>query len=520
MKLRFDLIRKTLLLLSLGAALPAAMAQTTVPWTGTWAVSPWTTGDNGFTNQTIRQIVHTSIAGNSARVHLSNLFGSQPLVIGNARMALRANGATTVAGSDRALTFGGKASVTIAPGAEAVSDALAFAVPALGDIVVSLYLPGPTLPNSTGHGGSLQDVYIAPGNVGTATNMPGVTTNSATGQAYYFLTNVDVQNAAASGAVVAFGASITDGIASGGNDNMRWPNDLARRLQAAGMTVGVLNHGISGNNFFSDGAGQAGLTRYARDALGQANVKWVIVSDDAVNSLNNSNPATTQQLISAMQQLVAQTHQANLKLLCSTLTPFHGTPQWTQVAETTRQQLNAYILDPSSGCDAVVDQARATSDPADPTRYLPAYNSGDSLHPNEAGLQAIADAVPLAALTFLPQVGKPTACGELMAGQGLLRGQTLLSCDTRFTLNMQFDGNLVLYFGNTPVWSTGTVNSSAAEVLMLPNGNLVEYDASGKVLWQSNTANHPGAIALIQNDGNFVLYSGSSPLWASNTCCH
>jgi lysophospholipase L1-like esterase len=368
-----------------------------IPWTGTWAVAPWVTDAPGFNNETVRQIVHTSIGGSAVRVQLSNLYGSEPVVIGNVYVALRDSGPITVASSTRTVTFGGQQSVTLPAGASIASDPVPFDVPPLADIAVSLYLPGETSPQSTGHDGSLQDVYVAPGNIGADPSFTGFTTNLA-GQAYYFLTNVDVQNAQATGAVVAFGASITDGVASSSNANRRWPNDLAVRLFDAGMPVGVLNEGIGGNNFFTDGRGEAGLNRFDRDALAQPGVKWIIVSDDAVNNLNTDTPSSAQDLIAAFQQLIARAHGVDVKVVCSTLTPFRGTTFWTPAIEATREEINAFVLSPSSGCDAVLDQARAVSDPADPASFLPAFNSGDNLHPNDAGMQAIADALDLNSL--------------------------------------------------------------------------------------------------------------------------
>ncbi|SIT45569.1 Lipolytic protein G-D-S-L family [Paraburkholderia piptadeniae] len=375
----------------------ASVGTSSTPWVGTWAVAPWVTDAQGFNNETVRQIVHTSIGGSAVRVQLSNLYGSGAVVIGNVYVALRDRGPITVASSTRMMTFGGQQSVTLPAGASISSDPVPFDVPPLADIAVSLYLPGAVPPRPTGHEGSLQDVYVAPGNVGTDPAFTGSTTNPS-GQAYYFLTNVDVQNAQATGAVVAFGASITEGRASSSNANHRWPNDLAVRLINAGMGVGVLNEGISGNDFFTDSSGEAGLKRFDRDALRQPGVKWIIVSDDAVNNLNTPAPASAQDLTAAFQQLIGRAHGVNIKVICSTLTPFRGTQFWTPAIEATRKEINAFVLSPSSGCDAVLDQARAVSDPADPASFLPAFNSGDNLHPNDAGMQAIADALDLNSL--------------------------------------------------------------------------------------------------------------------------
>ncbi|MFM0057658.1 GDSL-type esterase/lipase family protein [Paraburkholderia phytofirmans] len=377
--------------------------ETSAPWIGTWSASPSITDDAGFNNQTLRQIVRTSIGGPSARIHLSNLFGSEPLVIGEARIARGARGQETVAGSDRAVTFGGQPNVTIPVGASVVSDPVAFEFPPLSDVAISLYLPVRTAPRSTGHVDGLQDNYIAAGDVAADPVFTGGSTLSPGGQSYYFLTNLDVLNPAATGAVVTFGASITDGFKSSVNGNRRWPNRLAIRLQQAGMTVGVLNQGISGNDFFTNNAGQAGLKRFGRDVLQQPGANWVVISDDAINDLNTDKPSTASRLIGALRQLIERAHRANIKVICSTLTPFAATGP----VEDARQDINAFILSSTSGCDAVLDQAKAVSDPANPAILLPAYNSGDNLHPNEAGLQAIADAMDLNALTAGQPVQAP-----------------------------------------------------------------------------------------------------------------
>ncbi|TDY21299.1 lysophospholipase L1-like esterase [Paraburkholderia sp. BL6665CI2N2] len=377
--------------------------ETSAPWIGTWSASPSITDDAGFNNQTLRQIVHTSIGGGSARIQLSNLFGSEPLVIGEARIARGAGGQETVVGSDRAVTFGGQPNVTIPVGASVLSDPVAFEVPPLADVAISLYLPVQTAPRSTGHVDGLQDIYIAAGDVAADPVFTGGNTFSPGGQSYYFLTSLDVLNPAATGAVVTFGASITDGIKSSVNANRRWPNRLAIRLQQAGMAVGVLNQGISGNTFFTNNAGQAGLKRFDRDVLEQPGVEWVVISDDAINDLNTDTPPTARRLIGALRQLIERAHRANVKAICSTLTPFAATGS----LEAARQDINAFILSPTSGCDAVLDQAKAVSDPANPAVLLPAYNSGDNLHPNEAGLQAIADAMDLGALTAGAPVQAP-----------------------------------------------------------------------------------------------------------------
>jgi lysophospholipase L1-like esterase len=184
-------------------------------------------------------------------------------------------------------------------------------------------------------------------------------------------------------------------VASAQDSNRRWPNDLSVRLANSGRTVGVLNQGISGNKLLADGAGPSALNRFDRDVLGQSGVRWVIFSDDPINDLGGPNPPTGDQLIAGLQQLISRAHQAGISFLCSTLTPYQGYGSWTPAGESARDAVNAFARGSGSGCDGVVDQDTATHDPANPTRYLPAYDSGDHLHPDEAGLQAIANAVDL-----------------------------------------------------------------------------------------------------------------------------
>jgi lysophospholipase L1-like esterase len=360
-------------------------------WTGTWAASPQGSGTT-FNQQTLRQIVHTSIGGTAARVRLSNVFGNQPVTIANVHLAKRTSGSSVDAASDRAVTFGGATTTTIPVGGSVVSDQVAFGVAALADVAVSFYLPQAT-GNATVHDFGNQTNYVAAGNVAANATLSGAQTRGN----YFFLTNLDVQNTAAEGAVATLGASITDGIGSGGDANRRWPNDLAVRLNQAGRTIGVLNQGISGNRLLADGAGQSAANRFERDVLSQPNVKWVIFSDDPINDLGSdkNNPPTGQRLIDAVKPLIDRAHQAGVKFICSTLTPFEGSGGWSAAAETSRGAYNAFVRGPSSGCDGVVDQDNATHDPARPTWFRANLETGDHLHPNEAGLQAIADAVAL-----------------------------------------------------------------------------------------------------------------------------
>ena len=379
---------------SASASVASASAVAPVaPWVGTWAVAVQP-GGRSFRQQTLRQIVHTSIGGGSVRVRLSNVYGNSPLTVTGTTIARPVRGSAVDPATVRPLTFLGAASVTIPAGDAVTSDEVAFAAPAGGDVAVSLYLPGETGP-STRHGAGLQHNFVAAGDQSTAATLSGAATTTS----YHFLTGLDVRNPDATGAVVTFGASITDGVGSPVGANRRWPNLLAGRLRASGRTVGVLNTGISGNQLTADLFGDRASKRFQRDVLDQPGARWVILSDDALNDLGNSGtpPAT---LITEYRQLLTRAHTAGLTVICSTLTPFRGAGYWTATADQGRTDFNAFIRSPANGCDAVLDSDRAVGDPADPGRYARTYDSGDHLHPNGAGMQAIADAVDL---TWFPR---------------------------------------------------------------------------------------------------------------------
>jgi len=383
----------------------AAAQDRGLPWTGTWAASPMRDdAGKGFNRQTLRQIVHTSVGGHMACIHISNLFGTQPLTIEDVHIAQRSTDSSIVAATDRKVQFGGLFSVTVQPGTAAISDPVDFQVPRQADVAISIYLPNPT-GLATYHPSGFQTNYIADGDVSGSTSIsPAKIT-----QSYYFLVNLDVQNQAALGSVVTLGASITDGYASTADANRRWPNDLAQRLLDAGLNIGVLNQGISGNRLLAAGAGDSAETRFDRDVLNQPGVRWVIFSDDPINDLGSTAPSPTgDRLIAGIERLIARAHQKQIKFVCSTLTPYQGAAYWTPAGEAAREQINTFLRNKTSGCDAVIDQDAATHDPLHPTQFLPAYDSGDHLHPNNAGLQAIADAVNLSLFSRTGVQGAPS----------------------------------------------------------------------------------------------------------------
>ncbi|MEA3177275.1 MAG: hypothetical protein QOI59_798 [Gammaproteobacteria bacterium] len=520
--------RETLIAMLLMASLAApAYAQSQTPWTGTWSVAPQVGGANtAFNERTVRQALHTSIGGSAARIKISNLFGTDNLQISDVHLAqTNGVGPSIIAGTDHKVTFGGQSSTTIAPGAEVESDAVAMTIAPLSDYAVSMFFPSAPSVIPTFHQDGRENTFFADGDVSGNTNITQVDGS----QSIWFLTNLDVQNPAATGAIVALGASITDGDKSNFETNTRWTNDLATRLSNAGLTVGVLNEGISGNHLLIDSvAGLSATNRFANDVLAQPNVRYVIFSDDIINDLGISNPPpSADTFIAAVRQLIAEAHQHGIKFVCSTLTPFAGASGWTPAQETVREQVNSFIHT-SNECDGVIDQDAAIRDPSNPTFMLAALNQnpdgtpGDGLHPNDAGHTAIANAINLGLFTAdgAPPSTNPTRTDTLKLGQSLEPGQALVSDDGRFQLLLQTDGHLVIDEGTTALWSVGG-GGAPAQVTFQQDGNLVETGTSGNVLYQSNSAGLGGQTLIIQNDGNLVIYNGSgNPVFASNTCCH
>jgi lysophospholipase L1-like esterase len=332
---------------------------------------------------------------------LSNTFGTAPLTVGSGHVALREKQSAIMPASDRPLTFSGRPTVTIPAGALVYSDPVDLTIPALADVVVDVYLPGDTNTSSplTMHNAALQTNYVSDtGNGAGIAALPVV----ATTQSWFLLSRVEVAAPEAIGAVVAFGDSITDGARSTPDTNSRWPSRLAERLMAdsGSAQMGVLNAGIGGNRLLSEGAFAAGvnaLSRFERDVLDQPGVTHVIVLE-GINDIGNArqNPTpTAQDLIAAHKQFIERAHTRGLKIFGATLTPFEGAAYFTKEGEAKREALNEWIRT-SRAYDGVIDFDAATHDPAQPTRYLAQYDSGDHLHPNDAGYQAMANAIDLA----------------------------------------------------------------------------------------------------------------------------
>ena len=349
-----------------------------------------------LSNQTIRQIVRTSIGGSRVRVVLSNVFGTAPLEIGAAHVALRQSEAA-LNGAAKPMTFSGRTAATILPGAVLVSDPVDLTVPAVSDLAIDLFIPGDagTGPSPlTIHQGAAQTNYLsAPGNHSGSATLPvdGRTTS------WFLLARVEVAAPESSRAIVAFGDSITDGARSTTDMNARWPDHLARRLAARrGAGVAVLNAGISGNRVLGDGAGLSALARFDKDVLMQTGVTHVVIME-GINDigLGRSNPSpSADDIIAGHQQLIARARARGLRVIGATLTPFEGANYYTAEGEAKRQAVNQWIRT-SGAYDGVIDFDMVTRDPAAPTKILPAYDSGDHLHPGDAGYKAMGEAIDL-----------------------------------------------------------------------------------------------------------------------------
>lgn len=354
----------------------------------------------GFTNQTVRMVVRTSIGGQRLRIKVENAFNSAPVTIGAAHIALRAKDSEIVAASDRALTFNGKPGCILSPGVVRLSDPVDLKVAPLTDLAVSLYFPGETGP-PTSHGTGLHTTYIS--REGDFTGQPAIA-DAATTLSYYYLAAVDVEAPAAAAALVTFGDSITDGTASTPNSDHNWPSLLAARLAKNKKTasVGVANMGIGGNRVLYDGSGASALARLDRDVLSQSGVKWVMllegINDIGRVGTNTPEAPTADDLIAAYKQLIEIAHTHGIAVIGCTLTPYEGAGYSREPGEAVRQAVNTFIRT-GGAFDAVVDFEAATRDSGNPKRFRAAFDPGDHLHPNDAGYQAMADAVDLAIFT-------------------------------------------------------------------------------------------------------------------------
>lgn len=373
-----------------------AMPQLTEP--GNMPPAPFTGTGSVLVDTTLRQTLHTSIGGKRVRVRFSNAFGTTDLPITSAAVARPVGGAAgtsgIVAGSSRALTFGGETSIVVAAGAQVVSDPVPITVAARSNLTVSVYLAeGQAGVNLTGHPGSRTTSWLVNGDQSEKPDLTGAVPVDH----WYLISGLEVTASSAAGVVIV-GDSLTDGRGSTTNGNDRWPDQLAARL--GDPRLAVLNQAAGGNRVLHDGLGPNVLARFDRDVLGVSGAAWVLVFE-GVNDIGTA-PATEDgqrsvitALTGAFRQIVARAHAQDLRVYGATITPFGGNTGYDDpggLRERARFAINGVIR--GGIFDSYVDFAAAVADPASPSRLNPAYDVGDHLHLNPAGYAALAAAVP------------------------------------------------------------------------------------------------------------------------------
>ena len=351
-------------------------------------------------NQTVRMIVHTSIAGEKFRLELSNAFDVGLVSIGSAHIAVRTTGSSIDTTTDREVTFSGRRMADLGPGQILLSDPIALELKPLSDIAVSLYIVK-TQGTPANHNPGLHTAYVSGGDTTAAASMPSPTTNST----YVWLRSLDVVAPADSFAISCLGDSITDGFSTTIDANTPWPTLLAKRFSEDPQAppVAVLNAGISGNEVLRDGAGVSALSRFDRDVLSEPGVRWVVLLE-GINDINlhgqitGSGALTADDLIAGYQQLIARAHLHGLKIMGATLTPEEGVWLAGPIGEATRQKLNEWIRH-AGAFDAVIDFDAVVRDPAHTERLRAEFDSGDHIHPNDAGNARMANAFDLKTFT-------------------------------------------------------------------------------------------------------------------------
>ncbi len=379
-------------------------------WVGSWASSQQipeprnALAPDELRDATLRQIVHLTVGGKELRVRLSNAFGTEPLHITAVHIArpLSLSTGSIDVSTDTPVTFSGSPDVIIPAGAEYISDPVAFSAAASSDLAITLYMETPPA-QQTSHPGSRETSFLVHGNQVSAEDL----LNAQQVEHWYQISGVDVAAQPQAAAIVTLGDSITDGHGATTNGNDRWPDDLARRLQAFPATrmFGVLNVGTGGNRLLQDGLGPNALARFDRDVLAQTGVRYLIVLD-GINDLGTltrdqevppaEHEALVKRMIGAYEQIIMRAHAHGILVMGATITPDGGSTYYhpTAIDNADREAVNAWIRTPGH-FDAVVDFDKVVRDPDHPDQLLPGYDSGDHLHPSPAGYRAMADAIPL-----------------------------------------------------------------------------------------------------------------------------
>jgi lysophospholipase L1-like esterase len=403
---------------ALTATIPhtAARAGGPEPWITTWAATPaprWAEDlpapfnvPEVLGNQTVRQIARISVGGDQVRVVISNEFGTKPLTIGSASVGLSTGGSGVDPASIKALTFGGRSSAVIPPGAPMVSDPVALAVKPLSSVAVSFYLPKRTGIGSVHWDGAQTGYISAAGDMAMAADFK----SDSTTKSRLLLSRILTTAKPDSTAVVFFGDSITDGACSTADTNNRWPDHIAERLQAEGHPdVAVVNEAYSGDRVLTNGMGTNALSRFDMSVLSHPRVSTVVmmmgINDigwPGAGAITPSDPEPTAEDIEAgYSQIIDRAHAHGIRFVAVTLTPFvdtfKGTPlsgYYTPEKEKIRLAVNQWIRTNKSA-DGLIDFEKVVADPKAPDHINPAFNCGDNLHPNDAGYQAMAKSVDL-----------------------------------------------------------------------------------------------------------------------------
>lgn len=368
-------------------------------WIATWTGSPWTTRlEQSASNSTFRNVVHISLGGNAVRVMLTNEWGRASLKVGAAHLALSAGEGKIQPNTDHALTFAGQPNVTIPSGSYLLSDPIPMPVDSQADLAISIYLPEQTVDIPTCHPMAIAKNYIVSNDVTAQTELEHAHTYSSN----CFIKSVEVSADEKAATVVAFGDSITDGAYSTSDANLRWPDVLATRLQADKHTahLAVVNQGFGGNRILYDGSGPSALARFDRDVLAQPGVRYVILLEGINDIGQMSRPdspeaqLTPQELIFGYAQLIIRAHQHGIKVFGATITPNEGVHSATPQGEKVREAFNTWLRT-GGVADGVIDFDKAVQDPANPRRLLAFYDSGDHIHPSDAGYKAMGQAIDL-----------------------------------------------------------------------------------------------------------------------------
>lgn len=398
---------------------PAAIAQPArAHWVASWTGSPssnknpFVPTDVTIANQTVRQYVTLSRGGKAIRLVFSNEFGTTPVRIGAASVMLPGSG--NAAPQRVALRFAGRASATMSPGAPLVSDRIALDVPDGARLEVRAFFPEPTALTTLHELGMDRVEVSAPGDFTATPELTGATgllvsrdpRMKGGSSSRPFLTEVDVDAPDAVRTIVAFGDSITDGAGSTPGQDRRWPDLLAARVRERGLPLSIVNQGISGNQVLADGLGVSALARFDRDVLAKPGVSTVIVME-GINDIGfsagllpgRSRPEVipAAEIIAGYRQLIDRAHGRGVRIVGATMTPFEGSRAYSAAKESVRQEVNDWIRR-GGGFDAVIDFDAVLRDPAAPRRLQRPFDSGDAIHPSDAGYAAMANAVDLSLL--------------------------------------------------------------------------------------------------------------------------